>query len=297
MIAHSLYCTCLLVCVFCLQITRHTHPLALDRYTVHRYFTPYRCSRDRQSFSDHCSQLGASSRSDSGNKPICNVTYTHVPFVALSMCMLMLCNCSFHAAPFHCLGSVSCRNNCSPTSSLCLAVSHVVCCVVVCYCSLHVPFIQAVAWCIDELKRTVAIWKREYYTDGSVWKQNAEWNTKELVAPQQSQPCNTSTTSTQSHSHNEAHYCSTSLPQPLASHSSGAKHDCTCTRGVLIPAPDSATTCTSDCCSYPYSQPPTSKCPVTNLYNTLAQPSFFVPLIALIGAGAFAFSLLRRSRS
>ena len=33
---------------------------------------------------------------------------------------------------------------------------------------------QAVHWAIDELKATVPIWKKEFFTDGSVWKENAE---------------------------------------------------------------------------------------------------------------------------
>jgi len=35
--------------------------------------------------------------------------------------------------------------------------------------------IEATAYCIDELKRTVPIWKKEHYVDGSVWKENAEF--------------------------------------------------------------------------------------------------------------------------
>eukprot|EP01126_Amoeba_proteus_P035876 TRINITY_DN362_c0_g1_i10.p1 TRINITY_DN362_c0_g1~~TRINITY_DN362_c0_g1_i10.p1 ORF type:complete len:113 (-),score=6.79 TRINITY_DN362_c0_g1_i10:209-547(-) len=34
--------------------------------------------------------------------------------------------------------------------------------------------LEAVHWSIDELKATVPIWKKEFYTDGSVWKGNAE---------------------------------------------------------------------------------------------------------------------------
>ena len=33
--------------------------------------------------------------------------------------------------------------------------------------------LDAVSWCIDELKRRVPIWKREHYEDGSVWKANS----------------------------------------------------------------------------------------------------------------------------
>jgi molybdopterin synthase catalytic subunit len=32
----------------------------------------------------------------------------------------------------------------------------------------------AVQWCIDELKATVPVWKKEVYEDGSAWKANAE---------------------------------------------------------------------------------------------------------------------------
>ncbi|KAJ3107024.1 hypothetical protein HDU97_004993 [Phlyctochytrium planicorne] len=34
--------------------------------------------------------------------------------------------------------------------------------------------LEAVEWLIDELKRSVPIWKKEYYEDGSVWKSNSE---------------------------------------------------------------------------------------------------------------------------
>ncbi|KAJ3330272.1 Molybdopterin synthase catalytic subunit [Blyttiomyces sp. JEL0837] len=34
--------------------------------------------------------------------------------------------------------------------------------------------IEAVGWCIDELKRTVPVWKLEVYEDGSQWKSNSE---------------------------------------------------------------------------------------------------------------------------
>lgn len=34
--------------------------------------------------------------------------------------------------------------------------------------------VQAVAWAIDELKATVPIWKKEFFEDGSVWKENVE---------------------------------------------------------------------------------------------------------------------------
>ncbi|KAG2493258.1 hypothetical protein HYH03_008396 [Edaphochlamys debaryana] len=34
--------------------------------------------------------------------------------------------------------------------------------------------LEAVHWAIDELKATVPIWKKEYFEDGSTWKENEE---------------------------------------------------------------------------------------------------------------------------
>jgi molybdopterin synthase catalytic subunit len=34
--------------------------------------------------------------------------------------------------------------------------------------------VQAVHWAIDELKASVPIWKKEFFSDGSIWKENAE---------------------------------------------------------------------------------------------------------------------------
>lgn len=34
--------------------------------------------------------------------------------------------------------------------------------------------LEAVDWAIDELKATVPVWKKEFYEDGEVWKENAE---------------------------------------------------------------------------------------------------------------------------
>ena len=36
------------------------------------------------------------------------------------------------------------------------------------------PAIQACHWAIDTLKATVPIWKKEYFADGSTWKENEE---------------------------------------------------------------------------------------------------------------------------
>ncbi len=34
--------------------------------------------------------------------------------------------------------------------------------------------LQATHWAIDELKATVPVWKKEFFEDGSVWKENEE---------------------------------------------------------------------------------------------------------------------------
>lgn len=34
--------------------------------------------------------------------------------------------------------------------------------------------IEACHWIIDEVKVQVPVWKKEFFTDGSVWKENAE---------------------------------------------------------------------------------------------------------------------------
>ena len=41
--------------------------------------------------------------------------------------------------------------------------------------------LDAVAWCIDELKRRVVVWKKEVYEDGSVWKENSEFAMPALI--------------------------------------------------------------------------------------------------------------------
>ncbi|KAJ3404259.1 Molybdopterin synthase catalytic subunit, partial [Chytridiales sp. JEL 0842] len=38
----------------------------------------------------------------------------------------------------------------------------------------RVDALEAVHWMIDELKRSVPIWKKEIYEDGSMWKANCE---------------------------------------------------------------------------------------------------------------------------
>ena len=42
----------------------------------------------------------------------------------------------------------------------------------------------AVAECIDKIKANVPIWKCEYYTDGSMWKENQEFNKDQLTNKQ-----------------------------------------------------------------------------------------------------------------
>ena len=39
---------------------------------------------------------------------------------------------------------------------------------------LGVCAVQAAHWTIDELKAKVPIWKKEFFEDGSMWKENAE---------------------------------------------------------------------------------------------------------------------------
>ncbi len=37
------------------------------------------------------------------------------------------------------------------------------------------PALAAVQYAIDAVKASVPIWKKEFYEDGEVWKENAEW--------------------------------------------------------------------------------------------------------------------------
>jgi molybdopterin synthase catalytic subunit len=39
----------------------------------------------------------------------------------------------------------------------------------------------AVHWAIDQIKAKAPIWKKEVYSDGSVWKQNQEWDKDEIL--------------------------------------------------------------------------------------------------------------------
>ncbi len=47
--------------------------------------------------------------------------------------------------------------------------------------------LQAVHWLIDELKAVVPIWKKEFFSDGSTWKENPEGR-RLLAGQQQSVP-------------------------------------------------------------------------------------------------------------
>ena len=38
--------------------------------------------------------------------------------------------------------------------------------------------LDAVKWLIDELKATVSIWKKEFFEDGEVWKENSDQRLK-----------------------------------------------------------------------------------------------------------------------
>ncbi|KAI8473952.1 MAG: Molybdopterin biosynthesis MoaE [Monoraphidium minutum] len=63
-----------------------------------------------------------------------------------------------------------------------VAVAHRVGIVEVCEASVVIAVssphrkaaLEAVHWAIDELKATVPIWKKEFFADGSVWKENEE---------------------------------------------------------------------------------------------------------------------------
>jgi molybdopterin synthase catalytic subunit len=43
--------------------------------------------------------------------------------------------------------------------------------------------LQATHWAIDELKASVPIWKKEFFEDGSIWKENPESRTLLQVQP------------------------------------------------------------------------------------------------------------------
>ena len=47
--------------------------------------------------------------------------------------------------------------------------------VIIAACSPHrKAAIEACHWIIDEIKAIVPIWKKEYFSDGSTWKENRE---------------------------------------------------------------------------------------------------------------------------
>lgn len=92
---------------------------------------------------------------------------------------------------------------------------------VVCCCL----FVQAVHWCIDELKRTVPIWKKEIYSDGSMWKENEEWKQQRIKQQQKHLR-----EETHSHQHDREEHERTCEK---------AKHQCACSRGEIVPASSS----------------------------------------------------------
>lgn len=64
--------------------------------------------------------------------------------------------------------------------------------VIVCTSSAHrLSAIEACHWLIDELKATVPIWKREFFRDGSVWKENAESRRHQALHAQEREQCAT----------------------------------------------------------------------------------------------------------
>ena len=56
--------------------------------------------------------------------------------------------------------------------------------VIIAVSSAHrVASLEATRWCIDELKATVPIWKKEFFEGGEVWKEN-ETQRRETRAPE-----------------------------------------------------------------------------------------------------------------
>ena len=56
--------------------------------------------------------------------------------------------------------------------------------VIIAVSSAHrVASLEATHWCIDELKATVPIWKKEFFEGGEVWKEN-ETQRRETRAPE-----------------------------------------------------------------------------------------------------------------
>lgn len=65
--------------------------------------------------------------------------------------------------------------------------------------------LQAVQYAIDNIKFSVPVWKKEFYEDGSIWKENAE--TRHTCKP--ANPANLShhsQASSQSHNHSHNHH-------------------------------------------------------------------------------------------
>jgi molybdenum cofactor biosynthesis protein B len=79
--------------------------------------------------------------------------------------MLKICNTLrtkfnvFHIAIYHRTGLVPISE---PSIIIAISSDH------------RVDGLEAVHWCIDEVKATVPIWKKEFYEDGSMWKGNVE---------------------------------------------------------------------------------------------------------------------------
>jgi molybdopterin synthase catalytic subunit len=56
--------------------------------------------------------------------------------------------------------------------------------VIIAVSSAHrVASLEATRWCIDELKATVPIWKKEFFQGGEVWKEN-ETQRREIRPPE-----------------------------------------------------------------------------------------------------------------
>ena len=87
--------------------------------------------------------------------------------------------------------------------------------------------IKASEWAINTLKATVPIWKKEYYIDGSSWKQNQEWDIKELTQDHNHGPShNHSTTSSNSnHSPSTSECLSCRKDNQTSGHSHNSNKD------------------------------------------------------------------------
>lgn len=100
--------------------------------------------------------------------------------------------------------------------------------------------IESVEWCINELKRTVAIWKKEWYEDGSIWKQNAEFDPSSFAQQQQKEQSGMGmgvesfpVPLAQEHPEHQNTQADTHQRHQHHAH----KHECSCSNGTFIQEP------------------------------------------------------------